>query len=144
MNSQALKIECLALTQAFETLWAYYTQSGGQLYGKECREMAIQFINSYEELLKLDKRVGDPKELSIGENSDVADIVRHLKEWGENTSTHPYEGMFKSRFMLFAFMTGLKSLLLRDSKISRWPTMILSSMEQEHTAQVIRWRGHMP
>jgi len=74
----------------------------------------------------------------------VSNIVHHLKEWGESASVHPYKSLFMSRFMLFAFISGLKGLLLRDSKVSRWPTMIASSIEQEYTARVIRWRGHMP
>ena len=53
MENRPHQIECLVLAQAFETLWAYYIQSGGQLYPSECRSAALLFIEAYEELSNL-------------------------------------------------------------------------------------------
>ena len=49
-----------------------------------------------------------------------------------------------SKRMLFAFFTGLKSLLLQDVGVSRWRTMVHSSAEHDHSARIVRWRGHLP
>lgn len=98
MDKRTLQIECLVQGQTFETLWVYYSQSGGQLYGEECREMAIQFVESYENISRIDPRILDPKGLMLGENTDVADIVQHLKEWANGSTVSPYEDLFRAGF----------------------------------------------
>jgi class 3 adenylate cyclase len=144
MAKQPLQIECLVLAQTFEMLWAYYTQSGRQLYPDECRSAALQFIEAYEELSQIDDRVLDANSLKLGKNTDIADIIWHLKKWGEGRTAYPYVDANMSKRMLHAFFTGLKGLMLRDLGVSRWPTMIYSSAEHDHSARIVRWRGHLP
>src|ERR1044071_4811178 len=94
-----LQIECLVLAQAFETMWAYYSQSGGRLYADECRGRALQFVESFETLAAADPRVLDADALTIGGNTDVLEIVRHIKEWSEGKSAQPYDTLLMSKAM---------------------------------------------
>ena len=137
-------MECLALAQAFETYWAYYLQSGGQLFGKECREAASAFSDSLEELAGHDGRVKDPVVLTIGEKTNVEDIVHRLKKWAKTDSQYPYDRAFESRFMLFALFAGLKRFLIKELGLQRFPTMAMTSVEVEHSERFLRWKGHLP
>lgn len=144
MEKTTLQLECLVQAQTFETMWAYYSQSGGRLYAKECRDMATQFVASYTALASLDPRVLDADEIKLGGNTDVSDIVRRIKEWGEGQSPQPYDTMFISKAMTFVFLAGLKGLILRDLKVSKIPTFVFSTAELENSARFLRWKGHLP
>lgn len=57
LNTEAKpRVECLVLAQTFETFWAYYLQSSGQLFGQQCRASALSFLESFEELSKTNPR----------------------------------------------------------------------------------------
>lgn len=144
MEKYSLQTECLALAQTFEMLWAYYKQSGGQIYSNECRDATLKFIDALIELSVLDKRVLNPKDLRIGEDTDIEDIILHLKEWAAGSSKYPYETVMKSEFMLFGFFGGLKALLFNELNFKRWPPIIYTSEEYAHSSRVIRWSGHLP
>jgi class 3 adenylate cyclase len=138
------RIECLILTLSFETLWSYYLQSSGQLFSRECREAAQRLIESFDGLSKQDPRIKDPVVLTIGEHTDVEDILVNFRDWADGKRQYPYEEAFRSRFMLFGLLTGLKGLLLKDLEVSHWPHMIMTSQETEFSERVLRWKGHLP
>jgi len=46
--------------------------------------------------------------------------------------------------MLFVFFSELKRYLLKELKVIKMPIMMISSLEEEYSAKVIRWRPHMP
>jgi len=144
MKLNKSRIECLTLTLSFENLWAYYLQSSGQLFSGECREAAQHLLESFEELSKQDPRIKDPVALTIGEGTDIEDILRNFRDWADGKKQYPYHEAFKSRFMLFALLTGLKGLLLKDLEVSRWPHMFMTSQETEFSERVLRWKGHLP
>jgi hypothetical protein len=56
-----LRVECLTLAQTFETCWAYYIQSDGQLLAAECRDAVRLFLQAQDALAEQDARVADPK-----------------------------------------------------------------------------------
>jgi class 3 adenylate cyclase len=144
MERQAYLADCLTQAQTFETLWAYYSQSGGQLYDRECRKMAIQFVESYEELTKLDTTIQDDVARSIGVDTDIPQIIEHMKEWGRGTASFPYTELLESRLMMFALLSSLKGTLLHNLNVKRWPVVMFTSSEMEYTARVVRWKAHMP
>ena len=137
-------VECLILAQAFETLWAYYLQSDGELFSEECRKAALQFLDSFEQLSKCEPKFMDPVALSLGENIDVKDIVQHFRRWLDGEDRYPYDQASGGRFILWGFFAGVKGLLITDLGLSRWPIMVMSSEEAMHTNRVVRWRGHLP
>jgi len=57
MQKRLVKIECLVLAQNFQILWAYYVQSSAKLFEKECREAAVAFLASYDELTKINPKI---------------------------------------------------------------------------------------
>lgn len=132
------------LGQSFETLWCYFLQSGGLLFGAECREAARQFLDSLEELYQQDPSVKDPVALTIGERTDVDDILRRLRDWADTDQDYPYQSAFESRFKLFVFFAGLKGLLVRELNLSRCLYMKMSSAEVDHSERAIRWKDHLP
>ena len=144
MAMDKLKVECLVLAQSFETLWAYFIQSDGQLLSKQCREGALKFLDVLEELSNQDPRFRDPIALTIGEGTDIEDIKGRLRRWAQGENNYPYDTPFQSRFMVFALLGGLKVVLIRDLELSRWPTIMLTSEEQDHSESVVRWKGHLP
>lgn len=144
MTGTNLIINCVVQAQAFETFWAYYSQSGGQLYAKECRDVAANLVSSIELLLQNDSPVIDKIRRGLGEDTEVNDIIHRLKKWSESDESHPYEEMFKSRFMMFGLLAELKSLAYDELGISNAPPIVLTSQEFEHSERVVRWRGHMP
>jgi len=147
MEKRDIQIECLLLAQAFETVWAYYSQSAGQLYADECRKMAIQFLESYQELGKIDPRVVDPKEIGFPTSnpSHVTEQIEQLSAWAKSsTPMYPYGDLFWSRDRLFGLLSRVKIFILQDMDIRKGPVMIWSSNEFFESARVIRWRGHLP
>lgn len=144
MAMDKLKVECLVLVQSFETLWAYFLQSDGQLFSKECREESLRFLEVFDELSEQDSKFRDPVALGIGERTDIEDVVRRVRAWAQAGKDYPYDTASQSRFMAFALLAGLKSLLISDLRLSRWPTSMLSSEELDHSESVIRWKGHLP
>ncbi len=137
-------MECLVLAQNFETAWAYYLQSSGQLFAEQCRMSALQFLEALDELATSFPEVKDPVALSIGENTSVDEIVTRLRRWGKGSEVYPYSSPFESRFMLFVFLTGLKGLLFQRLELTRKPTMVYTSQESEFTEGYVKWSGHLP
>lgn len=141
----AAKFECILLAQSFEVLWAYYSQSGGNLYNRECRKAAEDFIDSYKSLSKLIPNLKKAILSKIGDGTDINNIIKRLDHWSQDyCSQYPYESAFKSRFMLYFFLTSVKTELLNKLNIKRYPHMLFSSEEDDFSSRIIRWRAHMP
>ena len=59
MKKLKLQIMCLVLSQSFETLWAYYSLSSGELYYEICKKESIRLLNAIKEPAKLDSDILD-------------------------------------------------------------------------------------
>lgn len=147
MKKLSLQLQCLIQIYNFETLWAYYTQSNGVLYEKECRKIALQIIETFTTLLSKDPDLTDFLKDKVCHIDDVEckyEAIKGLKEFGEGTLEYPYKTIFGSKFMLFMFFTTLKKYLLNKLKVKKMPIMTITSQEEDYSARVIRWRPHMP
>jgi len=144
MCLESRKVECLSLAHAFETLWAYYVQSDGELFRAECKEAARDFLASLEEAAATAPELLDAESLALGDATDIAAILGELGNWANGSGRYPYGDAFKGRFMLFAFITGVKSLILREAGVTRWPQTIMTSEERAHSERVLRWKPHLP
>lgn len=140
------KVECLVLAQSFENFWAYYSQSSGQLFRDECKRALLRMLGKYDFICDEEPYYRDPERLNLGEDFDVDAMVRELREWAENEegSLYPYESWRASSFLIFGLMTGIKSNLLTDLDLEEQPHMTHTTAEAEYTANVVRWRGHLP
>jgi hypothetical protein len=74
-NQDRLRIECLVLAQTFETLWAYYLQSSGHLFAKECRSSALTFLDAFDVLATMDLQLKENVALYIGQNTEIEEIL---------------------------------------------------------------------
>jgi class 3 adenylate cyclase len=144
MDEHKLEIECMVHAQSFETLWAYYSQSSGNLFDDETRQAARAFMSIYDDLAAADAVFADPNALAIGEDTDVKDMVNRLREWAESSADWPWEEPFQSRFMLWAFITGLNKAIGERIGLSRLPAAIMSTEEIEYSESYIKWSGHLP
>jgi hypothetical protein len=147
MKKLSLHLQCLIQILNFETLWAYYTQSNGVLYAKECRKMALQIIYTFMTLLSKKPDLIDylkGKVCHIDDPDCKYEAIKGLKDFGEGTLEYPYETIFGSKLMLFMFFSTLKGFLLNELKVKKFPIMTITSLEDDYSARVIRWRPHMP
>lgn len=86
----------------------------------------------------------DPVALRLGEATDVEEILIKLSQWASGETQYPYETPYMSRFMFWAFITSLKSLLIIELGLRRFPIMMVTSGEQEYSEKYVKWRGHLP
>lgn len=143
-EDERLRLECALAIQSFETYWAYYLQSDGNLFSDETQRACRSFIEAYDAVLPSTPEAADSDALNLGARSDAAAIVTHLRDWVEGEADYPYEAAEKSRFLLFAFFTGLKSYLLRLLDVSRPIHSSMTSHEHDFSSRAVRWRGHLP
>ncbi|MCG3196652.1 MAG: adenylate/guanylate cyclase domain-containing protein [Candidatus Omnitrophica bacterium] len=137
-------IACLVLAQTFETYWAYFSQSDGQLYGRECRDAARDFAAAWRELARADPRAGDPISLPYGGSIPPSEIVERLSAWSEGDFADPYESPSQTRLMLLTLFAGLKRLLYSELGVTVEPRIIFSTDEFLHGSRAVRWRGQLP
>lgn len=75
----ALYMNCLVLVQTFETFWAYYAQSEGKLYSRECREAALAFTESFFALQKEDNALCQI--ISLSNSESIEEHISDLEVW---------------------------------------------------------------
>lgn len=122
----------MVLAQTFETFRAYYLQSSGQLFEQQCRASGLSFLEFFDELSKTNPRIKDPVALGLGENTNVEDILSKLRKWASGGNKYPYDTHYQSRFMLWALITSLKTLLIIELGLKRFPIMVVKSEEQKY------------
>lgn len=137
-------IECLALAQGFEVLWAYYVQSDGTLYSEPCRQNALAFLDAYAKLCEVDSQFSDPEVIGLGEDTEVSAIIDELRHWALTPDVTPYGNVFHARFIFFVLLASVKVHILRKLGARHTPIMTVSSQEMEYTSTVLRWRQHFP
>lgn len=137
-------LELLVHASSLETVWAYYSQSGGNLYQTEVRMAAANFANAYARAADADGELESRIRGKLGEHTDVAEIVERVRTWGTGEAERPYGSDSQTRFMLFALITSLKAALLQPEALEQWPSMLYTSEEANHSARAVRWRAHLP
>ncbi len=148
-----LRVECLTLAQTFETCWAYYIQSDGQLLAAECRDAGRLFLQALAALEAQDAQVADPHcEMPAGAapvpgavNAVNPRAVRtQLQKWLDGDRPFPFESARKSRIFVWSYLTGLKALLGPRLGLTAHPVRALSREEIDHSEGVVKWKGHLP
>lgn len=142
LNDEAkLRVECLVLAQTFETFLAYYVQSDAQLFGRQCRDSGLKFLEVLDELLRKNPGMKDSLALWAGKDKDT---IPKLREWLLGKNEYPYETSRESRRKLWTLVSTLKALLIIELGLTRFPLMEMSPQEQEYSEKYIKWRGHLP
>lgn len=144
MSDKSLYQNCLAQVQSFETLWAYYSQSDGQLYDDECRMSARSFLDTMYSIAQFDGRLKDQLDSTTVNKVKVELIVENLDSWADSDSVAPFDTFAKSRTMLFGFLSGLKLFLHVELQIPITPVIMMRSDEIEHSERALRWKGYLP
>ncbi len=135
---------CLVLIQTFETLWAYYSQSNGQLYDSECRQAANDFIKVLRQITSSDKGLEDQVIRITVNRMDCPEILDQMETWATGTETVPFKTFSASRSLLFGFLSVLKFYLHAALKIPINPLIVMSPTEIEHSERSLRWKGYLP
>lgn len=135
------KVECLLLLLTFEIYWAYYLQSNGSLLSSECRETALQFVDTFKVAAKKDKALWD---LHGNDPTSVEDIISAIEVWAKSSMRYPLESAFMSRMMLWVHLTQIKTYLIKSCDLSSVPKMMVTSEEFRHSEQELRWKAHLP
>ncbi|MGO9176761.1 MAG: adenylate/guanylate cyclase domain-containing protein [Desulfobaccales bacterium] len=144
MNKLKLQIRVLSLSQSFDTLWAYYSLSSGELYYEICKKEAIRLLNAIRMLAKLDRDILDAKELKIGDKSDINAILEQLASWAQGKSSYSSERLVARGWMMRVFLCCLRNLILKKLNIKERPMFVLSSLEEDHSMRIMRWKPHLP
>ncbi len=144
MDQEKLEIECVILAQEFETYWAYYLMSSGQLFEDSTRKSARLFLAVYDELVNLDDTYRYPSILIAWDDAEIDRTVAKLREWAGSSIPWPWEQPFKSRLPLWTFISGIKVIVAKHLRITRGPHVAISFLELEHSEAYARWGGHLP
>jgi class 3 adenylate cyclase len=137
-------VRCVCLAQHFETLWAYYCQSDGALYSKECKETAIVLCEAIGDISITDPGIVDPSKLGFAAGTDCRQQVGSLKKWGASDAPYPFEGQPHSSFLLFVLITGIKNYIMGRLNLQLGVKSIWSSEQAAFTANTVRWAGQFP
>ena len=144
MKKRELQIMYLIISQSFETLWAYYSLSSGQLYYEVCQKEALRLLKIIDELAKIDNDVLDPEKLKLGDKSEINPILNNLLSWAEGKSNYPSDRLAPSGWVLRVFLTQLRGLILNKMNIKEGPSFILSGLEEDCSLRFMRWKPHLP
>lgn len=144
MKQRELQIMYLIISQSFETLWAYYSLSSGQLYYEICQKEALRLLKIINELAKLDDDILDAEKLKIGDKTEIHPILNNLSSWANGESSYPPDRLVPSGWVLRVFLTQLRKLILKKMNIKEGPSFILSGLEEESSVRIMRWKPHLP
>lgn len=134
----------LAAVQSFETLWAYYSQSGGHIYDSDCRQAARDLAARAKELAGVDPRFGQQLATTTVNKIEARAILDRLAAWAEGDGLAPFPTLAESRPPLFGLLSGIKLFLHVELSIPLSPTITMSAKEIEYSERALRWRGYLP
>jgi class 3 adenylate cyclase len=135
----------------FETNWAYYSMSSGNIYQKEVKNAAKYMVKHIDEVSKFDPQVIDK---DVIENLEVKVFIKdkmetvnnflELKKWAEGNSIIPYTTFWQSKFFIAPCLSSLKWYLAKKLGILLEPHMVFTSQEIDHAEKYLRWKPHLP
>jgi len=131
---------------AFETYWAYYSMSSGNVYVKETKGAAKHLFDSIDELAKFDSGILDYKKHNISKTDTaiIEEILHKLREWVDGNSGFSYQPLMQGKVMLWFLFAELKSYLAKGLGLKSFPPIALSIAEFQHTERYLRWQPHLP
>ena len=134
----------LAAVQSFETLWAYYSQSGGHLYDSDLRQAARDMAARARALANVDPRFGQQLATTTVNKLAARAILDRVAAWAESDGLAPFPTLAESRPLLFGLLSGIKLFLHVELAIPLSPTITMSAREIEFSERALRWKGYLP
>ncbi len=130
---------------AFETYWAYYSMSSGQIYQKAVKEAAKHLLSQIGELASVDSNIVNEKTLHWTESTVIEDVLNSVRSWADGESDLPYETFLRSRVYLWQLLTYQKIYLTKRLGLKSSPPIIWEPLgEGMHSERYLRWAPHLP
>ncbi|MFZ7134120.1 MAG: hypothetical protein ACOWWR_17385 [Eubacteriales bacterium] len=138
--------ELLMSMSNFETFWAYYSMSSGNLYKKEVKELAKIFLKNFDKIYKLYPDIIDNELIMEKMDTTVTDytLLKQLKHWAKGTDLVPIDTFIKSKIFLLFFFFDKRWYLSTLLGISRQQKIIFSTEEFQHSERYLQWQPHLP
>lgn len=150
MGDKTLFINLLVILQNFENFWNMYSISEGQLYRKQTKEAAKNFIELFKIVADKDSKIRNSKELHINGNNSteyIDDLNQAIAEWIECDKKFPIESTElgigdneKSRFHFQGYLMCLSAYLLTKIKLDYYPIICKSSGEGAFHYNNVKWK----
>jgi class 3 adenylate cyclase len=129
---------------SFETYWAYFSMSSGNVHITDTKAAAKQLLDSLEALRMLDENILDPRKVIRGVDMQVIDeIFDKLKKW-VGGKMDLYKPLIQDKVMFFVLFAGQKSYLIKQLGLAWSPPISFSTGELEYTQRNLRWYPHLP
>ena len=132
---------------AFETYWAYYSMSSGNVYEREVKESAKYLLKNIYELAKLDPGIIDKETINYQEvktGFSIQDTLKDLRDWAEGNAEVPFATFMQSK-VFFTFLFFAQKLYLSENLELTVPrTLVFSTEEFDHAELYQRWQPHLP
>jgi class 3 adenylate cyclase len=150
-------IELALATQSFNVLWAYYVQSGCNVFDKKCRTSAEKLVKIYNQVKanytdigddfdkEFDKKFIDTVESRAKHEFAIEGIIGKLKTWARNSEEYPYKkDLILSKGLILLLCQHLIIKVCKILEIKNLPEIQGSIEDIDHTENVIRWESHIP
>ena len=144
MSDYQIYVDTLVLLQTFETYWAYYSVSDGNLYSDASRKSSNALAASLRALSEIDDRILDSTALSDEEDIDIEGLVQRLENWGSGNDATPFDNMFLSIRNFAPYFRALKTFIIEAVGLTAKPHMQVNREELMFREGVIRWQAHLP
>lgn len=129
---------------SFETYWAYFSMSSGNVYMNETKAAARQLIDNLEELHKFDRNILNPRKvISKGDKRVISEILDKLRKWSTGKLDF-FQPLMQSRVMLWYLFAEQKGYLAKKLGLTWFPPIALATQEFEYTQRYLRWYPHLP
>jgi class 3 adenylate cyclase len=143
MSNDKLYLNVLIQAQAFETFWAYFSQSGGEVYSGLCQKTAGSLVASIELLLENESNLIVEIRESLGKDSKIDHMIDRLKQLSVRSESYPLGEIFSDKITFFVLLATLKSFAFARLRITNPPPLIWTGDEFHHAEKINRWKGHL-
>jgi class 3 adenylate cyclase len=142
-SNQHPVLDCLLSLMSFETHWAYYLQSDGNLYAPECRQYARQWAVGAQELLAADEALRQRVAQEMVPETTFGELLNRVREWSEGEAIYPFESSPRSRFMMFVITAPLKDGLMKKLGTAVATGADYTFDEINFQRRQVLWSGHL-
>jgi class 3 adenylate cyclase len=136
-------LDCLVALLSFETYWAYYLQSDGQLYGREARSSARSWIEPATALMSTDKGLGARLSREMVPDQTAENVLSTIRDWAKGDSVFPFESAGRSRFMMFVITAPLKEHLMSLLEVTAGAGTDYTFAEMDFQRRQLLWSAYL-
>lgn len=142
------RVASLVSISTFETWWAYYSMSSGNLFQQEVKEYAKHFLKNIRELSKLDPGIIDEDTIQyeqVKTGFTLQDTLAALEDWAQGNAQVPFETFMQSKLFIAFLLLPLKLYLSRQLRLTTpRRILVISTQEFVHSERYIQWQPHLP